>query len=122
MKPSVTDTHILPKYQMLGYPQSDVSFQIDAQAKTLFMTDLDKGGRSLTNDMENALCRILFFQRLRGKQFVPSEYMIMCQDSEGSIDGVDVRLKSGPYDPLRIRMGITFYPISLDTLPVCLSR
>ncbi len=116
------ESHILPKYQMLGYPQSDVSFQIDMAAKTLFMIDLDINGRSLTNDMENALYRITYFQRKRGERFIPDEYTIMYQDSDGQVDGVRVVLLSVEGQPTRLRFGVSIHAISLAELPVSLSK
>ena len=113
MSQSATYTHILPKFQNLGYPQSDVSFQIDTRARTLLMKDLDKGGRSLTNDIQNALCRVLFYQKMRGKGFAPDEYTIFYQNSDGEIDGVAVTMFTDVDNPLRQRMKLTFYPIPL---------
>ncbi len=118
----IPETHILPKYQMLGYPQSDVSFQIDPVAKTLFMRDLDKDGRSLTNDMANALYRITYFQKKRGVVFIPDEYTIMYQDSDGQVDGVDVVLIPVEGQSVRLRYGVTIRAISLAELPITLSR
>ena len=82
--------HTLPKYQILGYPQSDVQFQIDLKAKTLFLIDLDKGGRSLTNDMNNALCRLIHYQRVAGQPVKLNEFTIFYSDSTGTVDGVRV--------------------------------
>jgi hypothetical protein len=122
MPTPVPKSHILPKYQTLGYPQSDVSFQIDTAAKTLFMIDLNKEGRSLTNDMQNALCRITYFQKKRGEKFLPNEYTIMYQDSEGQIDGVSVFLLRVDGQTTRLRFGFSIHAISLAELPINLSR
>ena len=122
MRTPSLQTHILPKYQLMDYPQSDVSFQIDTAAKTLFMIDLDKNGRSLTNDLSNALYRITYFQKKRGAQFMPDEYTIFYQDSDGHVDGVHVVLLPVEGQPTRLRFGVTIYAISLAELLVSRGR
>ena len=102
--------HTLPKYQILGYPQADVQFQIDLEAKTLFLIDLDQGGRSLTNDMKNALCRLIHYQRLEDQPIKLNEFTIFYSDSTGTVDGVSVSLE------LMGSISYSFYPISINDI------
>lgn len=100
----------LPKYAILGYPQSDVQFQINVAARTLFLIDLDLQGRSLTNDMKNALCRIIHFQRIQGQPVRLDEFTIFYSDSEGDVCGVACTLD------YQGQLSVEFYPVSISNL------
>lgn len=102
--------HTLPKYQILGYPQSDVQFQIDLKAKTLLLIDLDLGNRSLTNDMKNALFRLIHYQRVQNQPVRLHEFTIFYSDSTGAVDGVEVSFG------LMGSLSISFYSISIGDL------
>ena len=102
--------HTLPKYQILGYPQSDVQFQLDIDAKTLYLIDLDQGGRSLTNDMKNALYRLIHYQRMADQPVNLNEFTIFYSDSTGTVDGVSVSIS------LMGSLSFSFYSISLYDL------
>lgn len=102
--------HILPKYAILGYPQSDVSFQIDVPARTLYLIDLDGQGRSLTNDMKNALCRIIHFHKLSGQPVRLDEFTIFYADSAGDVTGVRVDID------YQGQLRFDFYPVTLENL------
>ena len=102
--------HTLPKYQILGYPQSDVQFQLDIDAKTLYLIDLDQGGRSLTNDMKNALYRLIHYQRMADQPVNLNEFTIFYSDSTGTVDGVSVSIS------FMGSLSFSFYSISLYDL------
>ncbi len=62
--------------------KADYDYTIHTENKTLAIVDLDKGGMSVTNDIECVVHEIAGIEQIN-----PADYLIVYRDSQGCWDG-----------------------------------